>query len=260
MGYTIMDNIANSIWRSRKTLLVVTKNFLESDWTKFELTVAQGRDITEENILIMIVVEELEQSQLPSKLKHYYKSRTYLEWCNEKVRPHFWERLRSAIGPSLTELDVINGNAERSTDTDADAGVADASVTDAGVADASVAEAGVANAGIADAGVAETFPETDLTIGAKVDRDTNASATAEDKNDADADTGSDTIMVSCDDDNRVKFSLDAIAVANADTCTGVSYKTNGDLRSGNATGNCISAVGSKKPIADGDCNETVDMK
>ncbi|XP_031568326.1 fibroblast growth factor receptor 3-like [Actinia tenebrosa] len=100
-GLFITDNIANSVFRSRKTLLVVTRNFLKGVWTFFEMQLAQGRLAEGHDVLILVLVENIPVHELPKPLQHYRKTKTYLEYFNEDVRPHFWDRLRSAIGPSL---------------------------------------------------------------------------------------------------------------------------------------------------------------
>lgn len=102
-GLYIPDNIANSVFRSRKTLLVVTRNFLKGVWTYFEMQLAQGRLAEGHDVLILVLVEDIPVHELPKPLQHYRKTKTYLEYFNEDVRPHFWDRLRSAIGPSLNQ-------------------------------------------------------------------------------------------------------------------------------------------------------------
>lgn len=102
-GLYITDNIANSVFRSRKTLLVVTRNFLKGVWTFFEMQLAQGRIAEGHDVLILVLVENIPFQELPKLLQHYRNTKTYLEYFNEDVRPHFWDRLRSAIGPSLRQ-------------------------------------------------------------------------------------------------------------------------------------------------------------
>jgi hypothetical protein len=102
-GLFIPDNIANSVFRSRKTLLVVTRNFLKGVWTFFEMQLAQGRLSEGHDVLILVIVEDIPVDELPKPLQHYRKMKTYLEYFNEDVKPHFWDRLRTAIGPSLSE-------------------------------------------------------------------------------------------------------------------------------------------------------------
>ncbi|KAK3749962.1 hypothetical protein QZH41_013864 [Actinostola sp. cb2023] len=103
-GLYIGDNIFNSIFRSRKTLLVVTRNFLKGVWTFFEMQIAQGRLAQGHDVLIPVIVDDIPFDELPKPLQHYRQTKTYLEYFNEDVKPHFWDRLRSALGPSLREL------------------------------------------------------------------------------------------------------------------------------------------------------------
>ncbi|XP_032241067.1 fibroblast growth factor receptor 3 [Nematostella vectensis] len=104
-GLYITDNIANAIFKSRKTLLMITRNFLrrEGGWTYFEMQIAQGRLQHGHDVLVPVMLENIPLNELPSTLQHYRSRRTWLEWFNEDVRPHFWERLRVALEPSLFE-------------------------------------------------------------------------------------------------------------------------------------------------------------
>ena len=99
-GKYITDNIVHSIWVSRKILLVITRNFLQSEWCCFEKQIAQGKVILCKDSLIVIMLEDLKLKELPKDLRHYKLEKTYLEWHNEHVKPHFWKRLHDAIGPS----------------------------------------------------------------------------------------------------------------------------------------------------------------
>ena len=183
VGEYIANNIANSIWRSRKTLLVVSKNFLKSNWTDFEVAVAQGRHSKGENMLIMIVLEKLKQTQLPPKLRHYYKTRTYLEWFNKDVRANFWERLQAAIGPRLADSGdgyanvKVNIKGDVKFDEHASLLVADASSDR------------VTMKPVSNGGRAKFTGETNVDVSAKAEphTDTNSNADAEADVDTDAD-------------------------------------------------------------------------
>lgn len=106
-GVYIGENIYNCIVQSRKTLLVVSKNFLSGVWTFFEMQIAQGRLAQGHDVLIPVIIEDISYNELPKPLQHYRKTKTYLEYFNEDVQPHFWGRLRSAIGKSLEQEKML---------------------------------------------------------------------------------------------------------------------------------------------------------
>ena len=99
-GKFIAENIVHNIWVSRKILLVISRKFLQSEWCCFEKQIAQGKVILCKDSLIVIMLEDLKLKELPKDLRHYKREKTYLEWDNEDVKPHFWKRLNDAIGPS----------------------------------------------------------------------------------------------------------------------------------------------------------------
>lgn len=116
-GLYIGDNIWKSIFRSKKTLLVVSKNFLSGLWTHFEMQIAQGRLAHGQDVLIPVIIEDIPFDELPKPLQYYRQTKTYLEYFNEDVRPHFWDRLRSTLGPSLREYQDNKQQAEDDAST-----------------------------------------------------------------------------------------------------------------------------------------------
>ncbi|KAI8481072.1 TIR domain [Branchiostoma belcheri] len=100
-GAPIVDNIAESIYESRKTICVITRNFLESDWCRFEMQMATYR-LFEEHVdcLIVVFLEQIPAQRLAKyhSLRRVMCRNTYLEWPEEpEARDLFWERLRAAL-------------------------------------------------------------------------------------------------------------------------------------------------------------------
>ncbi|MED6291833.1 hypothetical protein CHARACLAT_027702, partial [Characodon lateralis] len=101
-GHWIMDNIMSAIEHSRHTVFVLSENFLQSDWCRYELDFSHfwlfdaGRDAA-----ILILLEPLSKDNVPKrfcKLRKLMSSTTYLEWPQEEERrPEFWGSLRNAL-------------------------------------------------------------------------------------------------------------------------------------------------------------------
>ncbi|KAK5606875.1 hypothetical protein CRENBAI_014116 [Crenichthys baileyi] len=101
-GHWIMDNIMSSIERSRRTVFVLSENFVQSDWCRYELDFSHfwlfdaGGDAA-----ILILLEPLSKDDIPKrfcKLRKLMSSTTYLEWPQEEERrPEFWRSLRNAL-------------------------------------------------------------------------------------------------------------------------------------------------------------------
>ncbi|MCI4374765.1 hypothetical protein PGIGA_G00009830 [Pangasianodon gigas] len=101
VGKGIVDNIAESIYSSRRTVCVLSRQYLRSDWCSLEMRVATHRLLEEQkHRLILIFLEHISPFELNTfhRLAKLVKSRTYLDWPQEEgERIHFWERLRRNI-------------------------------------------------------------------------------------------------------------------------------------------------------------------
>ncbi|KAI5105873.1 toll-like receptor 13, partial [Silurus meridionalis] len=101
VGKGIVDNIAECIYSSRRTVCVLTRQYLRSDWCGLEMRIATHRLLEEEkHRLILIFLEHISLFELSNfhRLAKLVKSRTYLDWPQDKSeRIHFWERLRRNI-------------------------------------------------------------------------------------------------------------------------------------------------------------------
>ncbi|XP_078620953.1 uncharacterized protein LOC144887545 [Branchiostoma floridae x Branchiostoma japonicum] len=91
-GVFIVDNIKEGVFRSRKTIIVLSSNFRKSGFGRFELQMAGARKYLERKDVLIVV--KIDQCKVPTMLI----GRTFLDWTNENVRPHFWQRLENAIG------------------------------------------------------------------------------------------------------------------------------------------------------------------
>ncbi|CAB1429670.1 unnamed protein product [Pleuronectes platessa] len=106
-GRWIIDNIIENIENSRKSIFVLSRHFVNSDWCNYELYFAQQRAMGKTfSDVILVVKEPIDPSSLPSKycrLKKMLSTKTYLEWPQQvSQQPFFWEQLRSVLGrPTL---------------------------------------------------------------------------------------------------------------------------------------------------------------
>ncbi|KAM9717469.1 LOW QUALITY PROTEIN: toll-like receptor 2 [Menidia menidia] len=98
----IMENIMSAIERSRRTVFVLSENFVQSDWCRYELDFSHfwlfegGGDAA-----ILILLQPLAKDDVPKrfcKLRKLMSSTTYLEWPQEEgAREEFWRSLRWAL-------------------------------------------------------------------------------------------------------------------------------------------------------------------
>nr|AVP74315.1 Toll-like receptor 1 [Argopecten irradians] len=99
VGELIVDNIQETVVRSRKVILVLSNAFAKSQWCKFELALAQIRAIEEGgNMVIIVMLEEIEARYMTNSLHVLLKSTTYIPWAhNQEGQELFWKRLVDAF-------------------------------------------------------------------------------------------------------------------------------------------------------------------
>ena len=98
VGIPICDNITRAIEGSKCTLVVVSRNWLESDWCQFEFRVAHClATVEKQSRLIVVIKENIPREDIKGDLDLYIKTFTYLDSANRL----FWPRL-------LTDLPVPN--------------------------------------------------------------------------------------------------------------------------------------------------------
>ena len=111
VGIPICDNITKAIEGSKCTLVVVSRNWLESDWCQFEFRVAHCLATVEKKMrLLVILKEEIPDDKIEGDLQLYMKTFTYLDSANLL----FWARLLN----DLPAPDVDNKKGEGTYDGD----------------------------------------------------------------------------------------------------------------------------------------------
>ncbi|XP_059501409.1 toll-like receptor 2 type-2 [Stegostoma tigrinum] len=109
-GKWIIDNIIESIEKSRKTLFVLSQHFVQSEWCKYELDYTHFRLFDEnDDSAILVLLEVIPKETIPQrfcKLRKLMNTKTYLEWPQDEVGQQvFWFNLRIALqGDNITSL------------------------------------------------------------------------------------------------------------------------------------------------------------
>ena len=94
VGRTIAYNIISKIESSLTTLLVISNNFLRSEWCKMEFKRAHLKLLTEKRSnLIMIILEDLDPDIMDKELAYYIKTHVYLKMSDK----YFWPKLFQAL-------------------------------------------------------------------------------------------------------------------------------------------------------------------
>jgi toll-like receptor 13 len=96
-GCDIMNTIDRAIRSSRKVIVVMSENFLKSDWCveEFSMTAAIAR---RKLVVVMYKDVMLANVHIPPVVRQSLESTTYIEWHEHKeAQQLFWKRLRRAL-------------------------------------------------------------------------------------------------------------------------------------------------------------------
>ncbi|KAK0149088.1 Toll-like receptor 13 [Merluccius polli] len=105
-GRCIVDNIVSAVYSSRKTVCVVSRNFLQSEWCSLEIQLASYRLFAEHrDVLLLVLLERIPERELSSyhRMRKVMLRKTYLQWpdseCTDPAQAQllFWNQLRRAL-------------------------------------------------------------------------------------------------------------------------------------------------------------------
>ncbi|CAL8304028.1 unnamed protein product [Lota lota] len=125
-GRNIVDNIVSAVYGSRKTVCVVSRNFLQSEWCSLEIQLASYRLFDEHrDILLLVFLEHIPERELSSyhRMRKVMLRKTYLQWpgseCTDPALAQllFWKQLRRALrtGSRMEDEDEAGKNKSSKT-------------------------------------------------------------------------------------------------------------------------------------------------
>ena len=96
-GCDILNNIEQAIRTSRKVLVIMSENFLRSDWCIDEVNMTRSVD-RKKFVVVMCKDVLLTGVPIPTVIQHLLQSQTYIDW-NEtpEAQKLFWKQLRRAL-------------------------------------------------------------------------------------------------------------------------------------------------------------------
>ncbi|KAJ8337261.1 hypothetical protein SKAU_G00384810 [Synaphobranchus kaupii] len=107
LGAAILENIEAAIYSSRRTLCVVSRDFLRSEWCALEFQLASLRLLCDRSdVLLLVFLEEIPNHCLSSytRLRKMVRKNTYLQWPEAATEQEaFWIRLQNALREDLEE-------------------------------------------------------------------------------------------------------------------------------------------------------------
>jgi hypothetical protein len=100
-GIDISENITSAIHNSRKVIVIMSNNYLDSYWCMFEYNMSRLESIysrNKENILYLVFLEQLSAKDLPLIILELVQTQSYIEYPNDEYgNTVFWDKLRDAL-------------------------------------------------------------------------------------------------------------------------------------------------------------------
>ncbi|MEQ2165989.1 hypothetical protein GOODEAATRI_022883, partial [Goodea atripinnis] len=110
----IIENITDAIYGSRKTICVISRSYLQSEWCSREIQMASYRLFDEQkDVLILLFLEEIPTHHLSPyhRMRKLVKKRTYLSWPQAAQHPGvFWQNVQRALQTGdAVNTDLLTG-------------------------------------------------------------------------------------------------------------------------------------------------------
>uniref|UniRef100_W5LSD7 Toll-like receptor 21 n=1 Tax=Astyanax mexicanus TaxID=7994 RepID=W5LSD7_ASTMX len=108
-GRNIVDNIVAAVYNSRKTVCIISQNYLRSEWCSLEIQLASYRLFHEmQDVLLLVFLESIPERKLSTyhRMRKVMLKKTYLQWpgpdCTDpaKAQGLFWKQLKKALRSS----------------------------------------------------------------------------------------------------------------------------------------------------------------
>ncbi|XP_069126125.1 uncharacterized protein [Argopecten irradians] len=119
-GEAIANNIISAIERSRRTIMILSPNYINSEWCRMEYQKAQHEMLKMRHKIIPIVLEDVSKCKTMDKnLKTILSTVTYIEWPGEedsKKLEKFWKKIELSL-PKKRSCDQSSSSSVESTST-----------------------------------------------------------------------------------------------------------------------------------------------
>ncbi|XP_071105096.1 toll-like receptor 4 [Haliotis cracherodii] len=93
-GRPIAHNIIEAVKTSKRTLVILSREFLKSHWCVHELQMAHMESVsTGRDVLLIVMMEHIPTNKIPVEILYHIQSDSYLEYPLEGEKVMFWRNL-----------------------------------------------------------------------------------------------------------------------------------------------------------------------
>ena len=100
-GRPIAENIIQAIMNSRRTLVLLSKNFLKSKWCRYEFDMARIEGIYSregESILFVVMYEDVDMTEMSHEMLECLETESFLKYQNDETEmQYFWQTLKESL-------------------------------------------------------------------------------------------------------------------------------------------------------------------
>ncbi|GAB6024235.1 TOLL-like receptor [Chamberlinius hualienensis] len=100
-GGSIEDTIIEAIKKSTRIIVILTENYLQSDWCMYEFVIAHSVMIEDQCPRVVLIIKDNLPPDINPNLQIYMSTNTYIEWTDQK----FWQRLHFALSSNKLSME-----------------------------------------------------------------------------------------------------------------------------------------------------------
>lgn len=107
----LTDAVTDAADASRRTIIILSRNFLHGEWARFEFKIALKNALTKKGrLVILLCIGGVCFNDLDTELKKHISQHTVIDW-DDKL---FWQKLKFAM-PEIIPIPVVERSLSLST-------------------------------------------------------------------------------------------------------------------------------------------------
>ncbi|GAB6024242.1 hypothetical protein CHUAL_008937 [Chamberlinius hualienensis] len=100
-GGSIEDTIIEAIKKSTRIIVILTENYMKSDWCMYEFVIAHSVMIEDQCPRVVLIIKDELPADINPNLQIYLTTNTYIKWTD----PKFWQRMHFALHPNKLPIE-----------------------------------------------------------------------------------------------------------------------------------------------------------